>query len=420
MPSSGKGNDKFANFAEIIPIPNFRAMTHVPLRTLFLRHVAQTSASPMGLEISRAEGIYLYTPGGQRYIDLVSGVSVCNVGHSHPRVVAAVQRQAAQYMHLMVYGEYIQSPQVLLAQKLCALLPKPLSCVYFVNSGSEANEGAMKLAKRYTRRPEIACFRNAYHGSTQGALSVAGNDDFRQTFLPLLPHIRVLDFGREEQLEQITDQTACAIVEPIQGEAGVVTPRNGFLQKLRERCTAVGAILIFDEVQTGMGRTATMFAFERYGVVPDVLTLGKAFGGGMPLGAFAASPNLMSCLASPPLGHITTFGGHPVSCAAGLAAVEAMEDEHLLPVVERKKQRFANAMTAHPAVKEVRGEGLLLAVELGCAESVQRFFRKTLKYGLAIDWFLFCNTAFRIAPPLSITEPQVDEACNLLYKCLEK
>jgi acetylornithine/succinyldiaminopimelate/putrescine aminotransferase len=374
----------------------------------------------MGLEVSRAEGIYLYATNGQRYIDLVSGVSVSSVGHSHPKVVAAVQRQAAQYMHLMVYGEYIQSPQVLLAQKLCALLPQSLSSVYFVNSGSEANEGAMKLAKRYTRRAEMVCFRNAYHGSTQGALSMAGDDAFKQTFRPLLPDVRVLDFNSEEQLAQITERTACVIVEPIQGEAGVVAPQRNFLQQLRNRCTAVGALLIFDEVQTGMGRTATMFAFERYGATPDILTLGKAFGGGMPLGAFVASGALMSCLANPALGHITTFGGHPVSCAAGLAAMEVMEEEGLLPEVERKKLLLAEAMLAHPAVKEVRGEGLLLAVELGEAQRVQRFFRKTLQHGLAIDWFLFCNTAFRIAPPLNITDEQIGEACNLLYKCLEE
>jgi acetylornithine/succinyldiaminopimelate/putrescine aminotransferase len=374
----------------------------------------------MGLEVVRAEGIYLYTLSGQRYVDLVSGVSVSSVGHSHPRVVAAVQQQAAQYMHLMVYGEYIQSPQVLLAQKLCTLLPPSLSSVYFVNSGSEANEGAMKLAKRYTRRAEVVCFRNAYHGSTQGALSVAGNDALKQTFLPLLPGVRVLDFNSDEQLEQITERTACAIVEPIQGEAGVVVPQRNFLQKLRERCTAVGTLLIFDEVQTGMGRTGAMFAFERYGATPDVLTLGKAFGGGMPLGAFVASGELMGCLANPALGHITTFGGHPVSCAAGLAAVEVVESEKLLPEVAHKKQLLAEAMLAHPAVKEVRGEGLLLAVELGDAQRVQQFFRKTLQHGLAIDWFLFCNTAFRIAPPLNITDEQIGEVCNLLYKCLEK
>ncbi|MDR0414281.1 MAG: aspartate aminotransferase family protein [Prevotellaceae bacterium] len=395
-------------------------MSHVSLRSLFLRHVAQTSSAPMGLEVVRAEGIYLYTLSGQRYVDLVSGVSVSSVGHSHPRVVAAVQQQAAQYMHLMVYGEYIQSPQVLLAQKLCTLLPPSLSSVYFVNSGSEANEGAMKLAKRYTRRAEVVCFRNAYHGSTQGALSVAGNDALKQTFLPLLPGVRVLDFNSDEQLEQITERTACAIVEPIQGEAGVVVPQRNFLQKLRERCTAVGTLLIFDEVQTGMGRTGAMFAFERYGATPDVLTLGKAFGGGMPLGAFVASGELMGCLANPALGHITTFGGHPVSCAAGLAAVEVVESEKLLPEVAHKKQLLAEAMLAHPAVKEVRGEGLLLAVELGDAQRVQQFFRKTLQHGLAIDWFLFCNTAFRIAPPLNITDEQIGEVCNLLYKCLEK
>lgn len=391
---------------------------HISLRSLFLQHVAQTSPAPMGLEIVRAEGIYLYAADGRRYTDLVSGVSVSSVGHNHPKVVAAVQQQASQYMHLMVYGEYIQSPQVKLAQKLCSHLPASLSNVYFVSSGSEAVEGALKLAKRATKRSEITCFRNAYHGSTQGALSVAGNDEFKSTFLPLLPHIQTLDYNDEAQLSRISERTACAIVEPIQGEAGIRVPQNDFLQKLRQRCTQVGALLIFDEVQSGMGRTGAMFAFERYGVVPDVLVLGKAFGGGMPLGAFVASRQLMQCLANPALGHITTFGGHPVSCAAGLAAMQVLDDENLVSQVERKKQLFVQALAPHPAVRELRGEGLMLAVELGNAQHLQRFYQRALQRGLAIDWFLFCNTAFRIAPPLTITEEEIGEVCEGVRGCL--
>jgi acetylornithine/succinyldiaminopimelate/putrescine aminotransferase len=393
--------------------------SNVSLRSLFFRHVAQTSNTPMGLEVSHAKGIYLYTADGRKFVDLVSGVSVSSVGHCHPKVVQAVQRQAAQYMHLMVYGEYIQSPQVRLAQRLCGRLPQSLQSVYYASSGSEANEGAVKLAKRHTRRTETVAFRNAYHGSTQGALSLMGSEAWKQNFRPLLPDVRFLDFNSEAQLAQITERTACAIVEPVQAEAGVRLPQNSFLQKLRERCTAVGALLVFDEVQTGMGRTGSLFAFERYGVTPDILTLGKAFGGGMPLAAFIASPGIMRGLASPALGHITTFGGHPVSCAAGLAALEVLDEEGLLAQVEEKSRRFREAMSAHPLVREVRGEGLLLAVELGDAERVQAFFQKTLQHGVAIDWFLFCNTAFRIAPPLTITHEEIEEVCEILYRCLD-
>jgi acetylornithine/succinyldiaminopimelate/putrescine aminotransferase len=373
----------------------------------------------MGLEVSHAKGIYFYTTEGRRFVDLVSGVSVSSVGHCHPKVVQAVQQQAQQYMHLMVYGEYIQSPQVLLAQKLCSKLPQNLQSVYFVNSGSEANEGAMKLAKHYTRRTEIITFRNAYHGSTQGALSVMGSEAWKQNFRPLLPDVRSLEFNNEAQLAQITERTACVVAEPIQAEAGIRVPQNDFLQKLRARCTAVGALLILDEVQTGMGRTGSPFAFEKYNAVPDILTLGKAFGGGMPLAAFISSNEIMRALSNPALGHITTFGGHPVSCAAGLAALEVLDEENLLAQVEEKSCRFREKMLAHPAVKEVRGEGLLLAVELGNAEKIQNFFQKTLQHGVAIDWFLFCNTAFRIAPPLTITHNEIDEVCATLCQCLE-
>jgi acetylornithine/succinyldiaminopimelate/putrescine aminotransferase len=382
--------------------------------------LAQTSPSPIGIEIEHAEGIYLYAPGGKQYIDLVAGVSVSALGHGHPRVVEAVKKQAERYMHLMVYGEYVQSPQVLLAQRLTSLLPPSLSSVYFVNSGSEANEGAMKLAKRYTGRSEIIAFRNAYHGSTHGVLSLMSNEEYKRPFRPLLADIQHLTFNNIADLEKITTRTACVIAEPIQAEAGVIVPQNGFLQRLRQRCKETGALLIFDEVQTGMGRTGTLFALEKYGVVPDILTLAKALGGGMPLGAFIASPALMSALTHhPALGHITTFGGHPVSCAASLAALEALLDEKLVEQVNNKSLQIKTLLSNHPAIKEVRGEGLLLAVELGDADLLQTFMHKALAAGIVVDTFLSCPTAFRIAPPLIITEQQIEQVCNVICEILE-
>ncbi|MGL5913783.1 MAG: aspartate aminotransferase family protein [Bacteroidales bacterium] len=388
------------------------------MQQLFFRHLAQTTDAPMALEISHAKGIYLYTPKGNRIVDLVSGVGVSNVGHSHPKVLQAVQEQVQKHMHTMVYGEYIQCTQVQLAEAICELLPPSLSNVYLVNSGSEAIEGAMKLAKRYTQRSEIVAFKNAYHGSTQGALSIVGSEEFKQNFRPLLPSIRTLTFNAIEDLPQITERTACVVVEAIQAEAGVRVPQNDFLPQLAARCKEVGALLVLDEVQTGIGRTGTMFAFERYAITPDILVLGKAFGGGMPLGAFISSKEIMSSLSNPPLGHITTFGGHPVSCAAGLAAIQIINSEHLVTQVAQKSEQFKAQMQQCPAVQEVRGEGLLLAVEFGCAQKTQQFFQKSLKRGVAIDWFLFCNTAFRIAPPLTITHNEIDEVCNILHDCM--
>lgn len=394
-------------------------MSSSSIRQLFLQHVAQTSGSPMALEISHAEGIYVYTTEGKRFIDLVSGVSVSAVGHCHPKVVAAVKEQVEKYMHLMVYGEYIQAPQVLLAEKICSMLPKELSNVYFVNSGSEANEGAMKLAKRYTGRSEIVAFKKCYHGSTQGALSIMGDESYKQNFRPLLPDIRMLEFNNEDNLEQITEKTACVVAEPIQAEGGIIIPRNNFLRKLRERCTKVGALLVFDEVQTGAGRTGTMFAFEQLEAVPDILTIAKAFGGGMPIGAFIAPKHIMETLThNPVLGHITTFGGHPVSCTAALAALKVIEEDNLIAGVKEKAERFRKSMLNNEKVKEVRGIGLLLAVELGNADLLQQFFKRTLEQGVAIDWFLHCNTAFRIAPPLTITNEQIDEVCEILHQCI--
>jgi acetylornithine/succinyldiaminopimelate/putrescine aminotransferase len=388
------------------------------MRQLFLQHLAQTSPSPMGIEVERADGIYLYAPDGKRWIDLATGVSVSALGHGHPHVVEAVQRQAERYMHLMVYGEYVQTPQVRLAQRLTSLLPPQLGCIYLVNSGSEAVEGALKLAKRYTGRTEIIAFRNAYHGSTHGAMSLMSNEEYKRPFRPLLPDVRFLTFNNICDLQHITTRTACVIAEPVQAEAGVVVPKDDFLQHLRRRCTDTGTLLIFDEVQTGMGRTGAMFAFEKYGATPDILTLAKAFGGGMPLGAFVASHKIMDTLTrNPALGHISTFGGHPVSCAAALAALEVLIDEHLIEQVSAKSAKIKQLLNKCPAIKEVRGEGLLLAAELADADAVQRFLHKGLEYGIATDGFLYCPNAFRIAPPLIITDKQIEEVCRIIGKC---
>ncbi|MDR1405777.1 MAG: aspartate aminotransferase family protein [Prevotellaceae bacterium] len=389
-------------------------------RQLFLQHVAQTSPAPVGVEAERAEGIYIYDVAGRRYVDLIAGVAVSNVGHCHPSVVAAVREQAARYMHLMVYGEYIQSPQTLYAQALSGILPPPLDCVYFVNSGSEANEGALKLAKRYTGRMETVAFKNAYHGSTQGALSMMGDEAFRNAFRPLLPDVRQLAFNDFDDLRHITRRTAAVLIEPVQGEAGVRTPQAGYLQALRERCNQTGALLIFDEVQTGFGRIGSWFAASHYGVTPDIITLAKAMGGGMPLGAFVSSHEIMETLQSrPALGHITTFGGHPVSCAAALAALNVLQHDSL-PATAAEKAALFCRLLAHKAVREIRNEGLLMAVELGDARRVQRLVSGLLEKGVITEWFLFCNTAFRIAPPLIITEAEIREVCALITDALDR
>lgn len=390
-------------------------------RQLFLNHVAQTSDSPLMLEVERAEGVYLLGPNGEKHFDLISGVSVSNVGHSHPKVVDAVKQQVDKYMHLMVYGEFIQNPQVQLATKLASILPKSLDSVYFLNSGSEAIEGAMKLAKRYTGRTEIVSFKNAYHGSTQGSLSIMGGEVFKQAFRPLLPNIRHLDYNNTEQLNQITSKTACVIVEPIQGEAGVVLPKDNFLSQLREGCSKVGALLVFDEIQTGLGRTGKMFAFENYNVTPDILVLAKALGGGMPLGSFIASKEIMWSLTNNPvLGHITTFGGHPVSCTAALASINVIIEENLIDSVSKKEKIFREILEKHPLVKEIRSKGLLMAVELGSFDKMLDLVKFGVKNGFITDWFLFCDTSFRISPPLTITEEECRLAAELIVKGLDE
>ena len=389
-------------------------------RQLFLRHLGQTSPAPMMLEIVRAEGVYMYGPDGKKYLDLISGVSVSNTGHSHPKVVEAVKNQVDSHMHLMVYGEIIQSPQVKYAEKLLSLLPEQLNACYFVNSGSEAVEGALKLAKRFTGRSRIVYFKNAYHGSTHGALSVQGNEFFRNAFRPLLPETYQAEFNNESSLDLIDSSTACVIIEPVQGEGGIIYPEDGFLEKVRTRCNANSALLIFDEAQTGFGRTGHMFALDKFGVVPDILVLAKALGGGMPLGAFLTSGEIMSSLTvEPPLGHITTFGGHPVSCAAGLAALNVIIEEKLVEASLAKSSIFKKELS-HPLITRMRGEGLLIAVQLNDPELVPLVISLATDYGLILDYFLFCNNAFRIAPPLIISEEEIRAACKQIGLLLDK
>ena len=394
------------------------------LRKQFLRHVAQTSPAPQLIEVARAEGVFFYTPEGKPYYDLVSGVSVNNVGHANPAVVEAVQRQAADYMHIMVYGEMVERPLVEFARLLATTLPSPLDTVYFLNSGAEAVEGALKLAKRYTHRTEMISMRRAYHGSTHGAMSMMGEpegEEWKNAFRPLLPDTRAINFNSKEDLEQITTRTACVLCEPVQGEAGVRVPDEGYLQALRKRCDEVGALLIFDEIQMGMGRSGEMFAMQKYGVTPDIVCLAKALGGGMPLGAFVASQKIMSSLMSDPvLGHITTFGGHPVCCAAGLAAMKFLQENRVVEDVERKGALYEQLMKDHPAIKEIRRSGLLLAVELGESAKLYRLMDLFIEEGILSDWFLYCDTAFRISPPLIITDDQIRDCVALIRKCLDR
>ena len=394
------------------------------LRKQFLAHVAQTSPSPMLVEVARAEGSFFYTPEGKRYYDLVAGVSVSNVGHANPAVVQAVQEQAARYMHVMVYGELVETPQVSYAAKLASLLPAPLESVYFVNSGAEAVEGALKLAKRFTRRTGMISMRRAYHGSTHGSMSMMGapeGEEWKGAFRPLLPDVEAIEFNDFAQLERITRHTACVLTEPVQGEAGVRPPHPGYLEALRRRCDEVGALLIFDEIQTGLGRTGELFAMQKCGVVPDIVCLAKALGGGMPLGAFIARHEVMDTLQHDPvLGHITTFGGHPVCCAAGLAALNYLLDHDLVRQVETKGALYESLLVDHPAVREIRRSGLLLAVELGSSERLYRIMELFKEAGILRDWFLFCDTAFRISPPLTISVEEVRESAALVRECLDR
>ena len=391
------------------------------LRKQFLEHIGQTSPSPMMVEVARAEGSFFYTPEGKRYFDLVAGVSVSNVGHANPAVVRAVQQQAADYMHVMVYGELVETPQVEYARLLAEQLPGEIDSIYFLNSGAEAVEGALKLAKRVTGRPEMISMQGAYHGSTHGAMSMMGGEEHKSAFRPLLPDVRQIRYNNFDDIQLITTRTACLLVEPVQGEAGVIPPAEGYLEALRRRCDEVGAMLIFDEIQTGMGRSGEMFACVKYGVTPDIICLAKALGGGMPLGAFAARREEMQPLPhTPVLGHISTCGGHPVCCAAGLAAARYILDNKLVEQVEAKGALYETLLVDHPAVVEIRRSGLLLAVELGSSERMFAMMAMFKEVGILSDWFLYCDTAFRISPPLTITEEEIRDSAALIRQCLDK
>jgi acetylornithine/succinyldiaminopimelate/putrescine aminotransferase len=392
----------------------------ISTRQLFLQHVGQTSENPLGLEIERADGVYLIDKQGRKFLDLISGIAVSNLGHNRLEIKKAVHEQVEKHMHLMVYGEYIQSPQVEFAKLLTDHLPQNLDSVYFVNSGSEANEGALKLAKRFTRRHEIVAFKNACHGSTQALMGLMSNTYFNQAFRPLMPGITLLDFNNYEQLNKITENIACVIVEPIQGEAGVVLPENDFLAKIRQRCNETGSLLIFDEIQTGFGRTGQLFAFQKYGVIPDVLTIAKAMGGGMPVGAFVSSKEIMHSLTNNPvLGHITTFGGHPVSCAAALASLNILLNTNLVNEASEKGEFFTRKLK-HPQIKNIRGTGLFYSIELENSKKVQEFIKLALRKGLITDWFLHCDYRIRIAPPLTITKEELSNAAEIILSTLHK
>jgi acetylornithine/succinyldiaminopimelate/putrescine aminotransferase len=385
----------------------------------FFKKLAPTSPHPFLISVERAEGVCLYSATGKRYIDMISGIAVSNVGHRHPKIVKAIKDQVDKYLHVMVYGEYIQSPSNLLAEKLTSLLPPNLNCCYFVNSGTEANEAALKLAKRVTGRTEMIACRKSYHGSTHGSLSISGNEVKKRAFRPLLPDVKFIDFNNPADLDQITERTACLIMETIQGDAGVRIPSKEYLQAVRKKCTATGTLLIFDEIQCGMGRTGKLFAFEHFDVVPDILTLAKSFGGGLPIGSFISSFENMQTLASKPmLGHITTFGGNPVCCASALAVLEIIEEESLLATVELKGKLIEELLT-HSKVKEVRRFGLLFAFDFDSEERVNRIVQFAKEQGVICYWFLSHPNSFRIAPPLTITEAEIREACAIILQAID-
>jgi acetylornithine/succinyldiaminopimelate/putrescine aminotransferase len=389
-------------------------------RQLFLQHVAQTSPAPIGIEMVKASGIHQWDVSGKQYVDLISGFSVCNIGHSHPAVVQAVQEQAAAYMHLIVYGEFIESPQVRYAARLAEHLPASLNTLYFTNSGAEATEGAMKLAKRVTGRSRIIAFQNAYHGSTQGALSIMGDEYWRQAFRPLLPGITHAAYNDDAVLQQIDASVACVILETVQAESGITRPHNSWLQAIRKQCDAHGVLLVLDEIQAGFGRTGSLWAFEQAGIIPDILLLGKALGGGMPLGAFIASWDRMQLLTQDPvLGHITTFGGHPVSCAAGLAALDVLLSSGWIDSVAAKAQVLAEKLK-HPAIQSRQAAGLWMSLQFANASLNQRIVHQCVQNGLITDWFLFAPDRLRIAPPLCISEAELSEVCDRILLSIDQ
>ncbi len=388
-------------------------------KDIFLNHLAQTSPFPFLIPIEKAEGVFLFGPDGKRYFDMISGIGVSNVGHRHPHVIQAIKNQLDKHMHVMVYGEYIQSPSNLLAKNLADLLPSTLNCSYFVNSGTEANEAALKLAKRVTGRTEIISCKKSYHGSTHGSMSISGNEVKKRAFRPLLPGVKFIEFNNEEELNQISERTACVIMETVQGDAGVRVPSKKYLQSVRKKCNETGAQLILDEIQCGMGRTGTMFAFEQFGIVPDILTIGKAFGGGLPIAAFISSHEKMKLLTHDPmLGHITTFGGNPVCCASALATLEVIQNEKLLDQVEAKG-KLIESLLQHKKVREVRRIGLMFAIDFENEDQVNRIVNYCKENGVIGYWFLSHPYSFRLAPPLTISEHEIREACSVILKAIE-
>ena len=392
-------------------------------RELFLRHIAQTSPAPLALEIIKADCCTLFDAAGKEYIDLIGGISVANIGHRHPKVIEAIQKQLEAYLHIMVYGEFVEAPQVQYAKLLTDHLPASLNSVYFTNSGSEAVEGAMKLSKRVTNRTKIISFNNSYHGSTQGALSIIGDEYWRNAFRPLLPDVLHLTFNSFESLEFITEQTACVIAETVQAEAGIIVPTKEWMLALRKKCTATGTLLMLDEIQAGFGRTGKLWGFEHFNIVPDILLLGKALGGGMPLGAFIADKKLMDAFTdNPVLGHITTFGGHPVSCAAGMAAMKALLEEGWMDAVQQKEELF-KSLLVHPKIKAVRSFGMWMAVEFDSFETNKKvidacIFSSSGSEGVLTDWFLFASNCLRISPPLIIAEEQIKKTSASILQAL--
>ncbi len=385
----------------------------------FLKYQAQTSPHPIGLEVSHAEGSYIYDTDGKAYLDMISGIAVTNVGHRHPKVMAAIEAQLAKYLHVMPYGEFIQQPQLDLAQKLASLLPEGLDATYFVNSGAEAIEASLKLAKRYTGRRKIISCLKSYHGSTHGALSVSGNEKKKQAFRPLLPEVYFMHFNKESDLDMIDAETACVIVETVQGDAGVRIPSGSYMRDLRKRCTAMGALLILDEIQAGFGRTGKLFAFEHFGIVPDILAIAKSMAGGMAMGAFISSVEIMSCLKSEPmLGHITTFGGHPVCCVAALGNIDALISDGLIESAAAKGA-FLEERLVHPSIIEIRRIGLMFAIEFANADIVYKIVDRCLEKGLITFYFLSCPESFRLAPPLTSSYEELEKAAGIIVSACE-
>jgi len=387
-------------------------------RELFLKHIAQTSPSPLAFEIKKAEGCLLYDTNGKEYIDLIGGISVANIGHRHPKVIEAIKKQLDAYMHVMVYGEFIESPQVQYAKLLTDNLPPSLNSVYFTNSGAEAIEGSMKLAKRVTNRTQIVAFKNSYHGSTQGALSIIGDEHWRNAFRPLLPDVLHLEYNSFKSLDEISEKTACVIAETIQAEAGIMVPSKEWLQVLRKKCTESGTLLILDEIQAGFERTGKLWGFENFEIIPDVLILGKALGGGMPLGAFISDKKMMDAFTeNPVLGHITTFGGHPVCCAAGMAAMKVLLEEKIINSVKEKEELF-RSLLVHSKIKAIRSFGLWMALEFDSFETNKKVIDHCIENGVMTDWFLFAPNCLRISPPLIISKEQITEACNKILNAI--